>query len=343
MAPSDEVKVRKPEKCDDSCVLYNSRQTEVAHLIDLDGRDIHQWSCEQGQTWHYAEMQPDGHLIVIIKENEGQFPGMIFELDWDSRLVWQAHVPAHHDFDRLADGHTLVVCREYVENETIGPGTLKSDFIAELDTRGEVLWRWHADRHLEEIAALVPIDLPRPHRDWGHMNTVEALPDGPTAARDNRFAAGNILFSCRHIDTIGVIDRQTMRVVWAWGPGIIDKQHMPTMLPSGNILVYDNGCEHKRTRILELDPLADRIVWRYVADPPRSFFSPSRGSNQRLANGNTCIADSDSGRLFEVTPQGEIVWEFITPDLTSAGTPMPLYRTARYLRPLVDDLVKTLG
>ena len=338
MAEQTGVTVLKREKCDDSLTLYSSRMTEVAHLIDLNGSEVHQWSYTQGQTWHYAEMLPNGNLVAIIKESEGDFSGRIIELDWNSGLVWQADVAAHHDFERLSNGHTLVLCREYVENEKIREGTIKSDRIIELTRGKEIVWDWHADEHVGEMAEIVPIDFPVEKRDWAHTNTVESLPDGPTARRDNRFAAGNILFSCRQIDTIGVIEKETGQVVWAWGPGVIDKQHMPTMLPNGNILVYDNGCAHKRTRILELDPLADHIVWHYQADPPESFYSPSRGSNQRLPNGNTFIAESDSGRLFEVTPAGEIVWEFLNPDFTESGRRMPLYRAIRYPRQQVEEL-----
>jgi len=81
----------------------------------------------------------------------------------------------------------------------------------------------------------------------------------------------------------------------------------------------------------------DDIV-ELITNQPESFFSPSRGSNQRLPNGNTFIADSDNGRLFEVTYQGEIVWEFFTPDLTKSGRRMPLYRTIRYSTELIDEL-----
>jgi len=331
--------ILKRDACDRGYTLYSSRQTEVAHLIDLDGREVHQWSYPQGETWHYAEMLPNGHLVVIIKEWEGEFPGMILELDWHSDLVWKADVAAHHDFDRLANGNTLVVCREYVVNEALRPGDVKSDAILELAPEGKTVWEWHADQHVGEIADLVPVTFPLADRDWGHTNTVESLPDGPTAEQDSRFRAGNVLFSCRNIDTIGVIDKDTAKVAWAWGPGVLDKQHMPTMLPNGHILVYDNGWELKRTRILELDPLTEKIVWQYQDDPPTRFYSRTRGSSQRLSNGNTFIADSNSGRLFEVTPDGEIVWEFLNPDLGKNGARMPLYRSVRYPRDLVDRLL----
>ncbi len=338
------VTIKKLDKCDHSYTLYSSRQTEVAHLIDITGREVHRWSYKQGQTWHYAEMLPNGHLVAIIKEVEGKFPGMIIELDWESNLVWKADVPAHHDFERLPNGNTIVLCREYVKNPKIREGTIKSDWLVELTPDNKRVWEWHIDRHIEEIARLVPVKLPRPERDWAHTNTVESLPDTPLGRKDPRFRAGNILFSARNIDTIGVIDKKTKKVVWAWGPGVLDRQHMPTMLPNGHILVYDNGMHRGYTRIVEMDPATGKIVWQYRADPPESFFSPTRGSNQRLPNGNTFIAESDSGRLFEVTPSGEIVWEFLNPDRWGKkNRRQPLYRAIRYPSELVLKLLAEHG
>ena len=335
-SPSD-VTILNPDKCDHGYTLYSSRFTEEAHLIDIEGREAHRWEYAQGEMWHYAEMLPNGHLVVIIKELENEYPGMILELDWEGRLVWKADVPAHHDFQRLADGNTLVVCREYVEDSELGPRRYKSDCIMELTPDNETVWTWHADRHVKEIAALVPVTFPLPDYDWGHMNTVESLPETP-ASRDPRFRPGNVIFSCRHINTIGVIDRETGVVAWAWGPGVVDKQHMPTMLPGGTLLIYDNGTALGRSRIIELDPLTEEIVWEYQADPPESFFSSSRGAGERLPNGNTFITESNTGRLFEVTPDGETVWEFLNPDLRD-GRRQPLYRALRYPATLVEKIV----
>ncbi len=38
-----------------------------------------------------------------------------------------------------------------------------------------------------------------------------------------------------------------------------------------------------------------------------------RSAQERLPNGNTLITESDGGRLLEVTPAGEIVWEYLNP------------------------------
>jgi len=62
-----------------------------------------------------------------------------------------------------------------------------------------------------------------------------------------------------------------------------------------------------------------------------------------LPNGNVLIAESDSGRLFEVTSDGEIVWEFLNPDLHKNGRRMALYRAISYPRNLVDRLLAQYG
>ena len=37
------------------------------------------------------------------------------------------------------------------------------------------------------------------------------------------------------------------------------------------------------------------------------------GNAQRLPNGNTLVCESSYGRFFEVTQEGEIVWEYVNP------------------------------
>ncbi len=323
--------VHDPDRAWAGYTLYSGRWTEEAHLLDMEGEIVHSWSYPQGFDWCYAELLPDGTLAVIIKELEDQVDGMFFELSWDGELLRTLDIPIHHDFVRRDDGNTLALCREYVSDDEIHPGGLKSDYLVELTPDDEVVWEWHAHDHALKLQTLVDVDFPRADRDWAHTNTVEVLPAGPAADADPRFAEGNVLFSMCNMDTIGVIEPATGEVVWAWGPGIVQKQHMPTMLDNGNLLIFDNGSERGWSRILELDPVADEVVWSYVAEPQESFFSDIRGGNQRLPNGNTLITDSDHGRVFEVTTGGDIVWEWITPEtFEEGGEVMPIYRSMRY-------------
>lgn len=71
------------------------------------------------------------------------------------------------------------------------------------------------------------------------------------------------------------------------------------------------------SRILEIDPVKNQIVWQYTGDnsgrPVWSFFSSFVSSARRLPNGNTLIDEGMSGRLFQITPGGDIVWEYVNP------------------------------
>jgi hypothetical protein len=48
-----------------------------------------------------------------------------------------------------------------------------------------------------------------------------------------------------------------------------------------------------------------------------------------LPNGNTLITEGADGRLFEITPENEIVWEYVSPYF---GTNQPVNRVYRAYR-----------
>ena len=115
------------------------------------------------------------------------------------------------------------------------------------------------------------------------------------------------------------------------------------MIENGNIIVYDNGGQsgyplkwRNYTRLLEINPQTNEIVWEYSYLPPNwerthfsslrgrhrsQFFSTAWGSIQRLPNGNTFSLDATGGRLFEITAAGEIVWEYVNPYLSFSFEP----------------------
>ena len=125
--------------------------------------------------------------------------------------------------------------------------------------------------------------------------------------------------------------------MWAWGPGELDGQHKPHMLPNGNILIFDNGTLRKWSRVIQLDPLKEEIVWEYTGTPKESFYSGFISGAQQLPNGNILICEGGPYRLFEVTPDKEIVWEFRSPYKKEGG--MSIYRANRYSPEYVKALL----
>ncbi|MDE1163224.1 MAG: aryl-sulfate sulfotransferase [Acidobacteriaceae bacterium] len=99
---------------------------------------------------------------------------------------------------------------------------------------------------------------------------------------------------------------------------------------AGNLLLFDDegGAGfppaalgiYAGSRILEIDPVKKEIVWQYTGEnsgrPTWTFFSSFVSSAQRLPNGNTLICEGMYGRLFQITPTGEIVWEYVVPYLS---------------------------
>ena len=83
--------------------------------------------------------------------------------------------------------------------------------------------------------------------------------------------------------------------------------------------------------MLEVNPITREIVWQYTADdsgdPVWTFFTSFVGNVQRLPNGNTLINEGMNGRIFQVTPEGEIVWEYVNPYTGSVVNPYPGHTT----------------
>jgi hypothetical protein len=320
------VTVHRPEAVSPGLSLYTSGHASEAALIDSEGRIVHRWSYplrrlrpelytdpaarDQIRRLEYfrrARLLPTGELLAI-------FEGLgLVKLDAQSKLVWAYRGGAHHDLDLAEDGTIYLLDREGKEIPRLGRvGGVLEDLVTVLSPAGEVVRRISVLEAFER-SAWAPLLARMPNDpDILHTNTLEIL-DGRLAGRDPAFRRGNLLISVRHLDTVAVLDPRSGEIVWAlsepWR-----KQHQPTVVGDGHLLVFDNlGAGRNRSRVLELDPVSREIVWRYGGDRGNDFFSKTLGSCQRLPNGNTLITESENGRALEVTPEGELVWEFVSP------------------------------
>jgi hypothetical protein len=222
----------------------------------------------------------------------------------------------HHDGIRLRNGKLLLLClaqlpRDLVQKVKGGmPGTehngeMYADYLVETTTDGQVVWQWRTWDHLDPETECITAVQDR-REEWTHGNGVAELPNG------------DIVVSFRAISTVIIIDRRTGKIIWKLGAPPLSGQHAPMPLPNGNLLLFDNGphrLDHPMpfSRIIEVEPATKQIVWKYQERREYEFYSPRISNAQRLPNGNTLICEGDFGRLFEVTTEGELVWEFINP------------------------------
>jgi hypothetical protein len=147
--------------------------------------------------------------------------------------------------------------------------------------------------------------VPQSPSDLLHTNTVEILARGAAGLWD----PGDLLISVRNLNLIAVVSEDPPKLKWWWGPGQLSGQHQPTLLENGNLLIFDNRIKRKRSRLVELDPVARKIEWRSNT----SFFTRVEGGSEALENGNILVTESFRGRAFELGQDEEIVWEYWNP------------------------------
>jgi hypothetical protein len=201
----------------------------------------------------------------------------------------------------------------------------------------------------KEVQRMMLSKTSRPRSTLLVINDMHPLgPNKWHKAGDERFHPDNVIIDSREGNFVAIIAKKTGKVVWRLGPDdfsqaaftgkiprpvdMICGQHDAYMIPeglpgTGNILIFDNNGSagfppfyqdnHPGSRIIEIDPITKQIVWQYDASSSNknywAFYSSFISSSRRLPNGNTLICEGMHGRLFQVTPEGEIVWEYLNP------------------------------
>lgn len=319
--------------------IYNSRNLGVAHLIDMDGSVLHSWSANKG-SWLHIEMSDKGDLFVNVKDE------VLMKLDWDSNIIWENSSRFHHDIDIAENGDIYSLTRGRLDvpyQSTTIP--ILNDYIVILSPDGTVkksvsVFKLFGDRLPKEVFdEIVKYLEEHPDErndgflsgkgkpfDLFHANSLEITKKDIEGISKR----GNVLVSLRALNLIVIIDLEQEEVVWTWGEGFLSKQHHPTVLDNGNILIFDNEGNNGYSRVVEINPLSLEAEWVYQTTPPENFYSRLRGGNQRLPNGNTLITESDKGHVFELTKEGNIVWEFWNPVFDEeTNERAPIYRMMR--------------
>ncbi len=306
--------------------FYTSGHEPCAILMDMEGNVLHEWTCaflkawpemagealnENSQYWRFAHLFDNGDVIAVF---EGY--GLV-KLDKDSNVLWTLMTGEHHDVAVTADGKIYALAREATTSTVLRPGApILEDYVVVLDWDGNELASISVlDAFIRSDFAHALDDL-QIYGDIFHVNSISVLKDGMVEGLP-QFADGSVLLSMRTPSMLVVMDMDLMEITWV-AKGAWVGQHDPCVLPGGDILLFDNEGYEGRSRLIEFDPVTGEHVWTYQGDPPDDFFTQTCGSVQRLPNGDTLATESDRGRAIEVTPNGEIVWEYLNPERAGA-------------------------
>lgn len=334
--------------------LYTVEMRSMAELIDQAGTVVRRWHQPSSHRWERAELLPNGDLIVVgvnsFEDPDEEIPDdarYIMRLGFSGEVKWKRRMTAHDDVAWTARGQLLVLTYERKRIPDVNPDVdTRVDRLSLLDAEGHVV----SARSLLEILKTNPqafsLQRVKPEGpgdaqwiDLLHANSVEWMPYEELVGTHPLYAKGHVLICARNQNRVAVINWDNGQLIWSWGLGVLSGPHDARWLENGHLLIFDNGTKRGWSRVIELDPIAERILWEYRASVKEDFFTQRNGSSQRLPNGSTLITNSENGQAFEVTSDGRLVWMFLCPHTDRQGGRAAMVRMTRYEKTLVDSFI----
>lgn len=279
-------------------------------VVDSEGRPVWWLAGRTGEAIVQARVSADGHDVLyhsVIGDDERTAQIIRHPFSGGDPVATPAAF-SHHDFLEGPEGGFAFLQHDPRPVDGI---YVIGDAIAEVDADGvttRTVWSiW--DDH--DPGADLEGTNGQPFYDWTHSNGLAWDAD-----------TQSYLVSSRNLDAVFSVSRVTGATAWQLGGAEGDftltdgdgfaQQHSPFPVPGG-LLLYDNGYAdglEARSEVaefsLDLDGRAYVPTWTYRDG---TSFSVQRGTAERLPNGNTLVGTGSAGRISEVTPEGEVVWQ----------------------------------
>ena len=311
-----------------------------------------EYSNDQYRQHHDVEKLPNGNVLVIAWEYKSAeeaivagrnpdfmlqnqpylWPDHIIEVQPDSNgsanIIWEWHVWDHliQDFDPISFNYGIVSDHpELIDINFIGtaPNALGADWnhINSVDYNEEFDQIMLSVRNFNEIWVI------------DHSTTTD---EAAGHSGGNSGIGGDLLYRWGNPQTYDAGNATDQKLFLQH-----DAHWIESGLPGeGNILIFNNGLFRpggNYSTIDEIIPPVDQNgsyskspgapygpenpVWTYVAPIADEFFAPNVSGTQRQPNGNTLVCDGPIGNFFEVTSEGELVWLYVNPVISSG----PIY------------------
>jgi len=322
---SIEVVTYDPDRALNGVTVFQDLMNGTLVAVDMEGAVIWDLLYEDGyyvggQNLGFDVLQ-DGNILFMHDEKRKILDPGTMEVVWED-----SQLGGHHSVSRTHRGTILYLNDEWFEVEydpEMPPIQLLGDVIQEVDgVTGELVWEWRLRDHVDPVEHH---DTDRIWtRDWSHCNTVHMYPNYAY----NGATHDAVLLNSRRLFTFWMIDRDSGEILWSCGEHgtirgepppddyLFTDAHDVAMVEHNRFILYDNGNEHTppTSRALELvvDPEAGTVeqTWSWT-EPDFVMWDFWGGDANLLGNQNRLVTNVTRGRLVEVTPDGEKVWEMI--------------------------------
>ena len=327
-------------------------------LLDFFGKVLHEWQIHPEVIWsesphhdrvaglynkptsyvHGSMLLPGGDIVFNI-----EYLGMV-RMNACGEVKWKVPHRLHHSIFQDDEGNFWAAGLYWREDVVERYVHLKPPFVEEtvvqVSPEGEIL------REISVLDALYSSGYEgtfathKKNYDLTHMNDVEVL-SAELAIKFPMFNPGDILVSLRNYSMVIVIDGKTEKVKWDFQHPLIH-QHDADFELDGHIVIFDNnddttrdGSLWGRTQLLRVDPATKAYERIYPTDDSQLLYTQEGGKHQLLANGNRLITEANAGRVIEVSPAGETVWNWVIESRDGEFLPEVLEGT-RYPKHMVE-------
>lgn len=322
------------------------------YMIDNTGKVL-KYQRRPGHVYDF-KVQPNGLLTYADPFSDWGYAGgsrcvhRVLDTNFaavDSFKAGNGYDADTHEFLMLANGHVLLHAYDiqYMDLSAIIPGgnanaIVVGSIMQELDLQKNVVFQW---------------------RSWDHIAVPETYMNKTAAAFDyihvNAYdvdSDGHFLLCFRNTCEVVKVNRFTGEMMWRMGgksnqftffgetesnkPAYFTFPHSLKRLPNGNFILFDNGNLHVPMVSRAVEYKIDQVnktatqVWQYHHTP--EVYTPTRGSVQRLPNGNTVIGWGSASfvgvgktMITELSPTDQILFEMESLDK------MPSYRALKFV------------
>jgi len=315
-------------------------------LIDMDGKPLNTWPVDFFKIWpnptHLIEQKipktpfdyhsqgfmalPDGSVIVNLG-----YLGTA-KLDKCGKVLWTVDRMTRHFVSPTSDGNYWIGANREIDDiaeELIFFDTKRSELkkgwqryentILLVDPEGNILEETSVLQALYDagfeghIFNSFKID----RGDLTHHNDIEEVTKA-LADKIEGVNQGDLLISIRNMNMLAILDKNSHAIKWNYS-GTWTRQHDPDITPEGNIIVFNNSRKEfgfnrlKGSNLTEFDPETQQTSVVYPRNGQPEIYTDIFGTHQSLPNGNILISLGRTGRVFEINPRMEIVWDFVLP------------------------------
>ncbi|MFV0436445.1 MAG: aryl-sulfate sulfotransferase [Desulfopila sp.] len=346
-------------------------------VVDWEGKDVrripkagmhHDYQFEGNPVGYYVPDQAldnyQGKILVLSHKfvfndkitDKELYDDYIVEVDADGKVVWEWLASDHFDEMNFPEEFKKTMRKYPTFSMTRTPGKKGGDWIHvnSASYLGPNKW-W--DENPELYKVFNPDNVIISNRQTNTSCIIDKASGkivwqiGPYYYRDSKWEFGGKLYKNAYRKMEQIIGQHHTHMIPKGLPG------------GGNIMIYDNGgyagygprnpgapfgwsdARRDYSRVIEFDPRTLEIVWEHSAKEmgmrnKYQFYSDYVSSAQRLPNGNTLITNGAVGQFQEVTPDHEIVWEYISPYYSEKGKYNLVYRAYRVPYDYVPQLEK---